>query len=99
MSGRGAGSSGRVDRQFELVPAPSFARRLVAVARQLLGRGLDAGQVCSLFLDVAQVLSKQRRGFTREEFLTLCAELYDRGEVEQEVVTSGVRLTARGGSA
>ena len=103
MSRRGAGS-GRTKRatqprEIELVETPALARKVVAVAKELLREGLDAGQVSSLFTDAAAMLSKQKHGFTREEWLTLCEELYDRDEPVAEVVRRGIRLTAPGGVA
>lgn len=107
MSRRGAGSALRRQSQFDLKPAPSFARRIVSLAREMLAEGLDAGEVCSLFTDAAQVLSKQRGGLSRQDWLELCAELYDRGESgrggegegEGGANRGGPRLTAPGGEA
>ncbi len=79
-----------------MVPAPALARRVVSLARELLREGLDAGEVCSLFTDAAQVLSKQPRGLGREDWLALCADLYDRDDTE---VCGAPRLTAPGGEA
>ncbi len=95
MSRRGAGSVARTETKLELVPAPELARRVVRLARELLGEGLDAGEVCSLFTDAAQILSKQRGGFSRDEWRELCDVLYER----DEEIAEAPRLTAPGGSA
>lgn len=96
MSRRGAGSAVSRDSQFDLMPAPALARRVVALAKELMGDGLDAGEVASLFTDAAQILSKQRGGMSRAEWLALCSELYDRDEAGEDL-PGGLRLTAKGG--
>lgn len=96
MSRRGAGSPVTGGARFELVPAPALARRVVALAKELLREGLAAGEVASLFTDAAQFLSKQKGGMPREEWLALCAELYD-FERRDGVGPGEPRLTAPGG--
>jgi hypothetical protein len=99
MSRRGAGSSALKGREsrFEHVPVGALGRPVIEAARKLLQSGLDAGQACSLFTHVAAILSKQRGGLSRDEWLDLCEELYDRAE--QGEVETGLRLTAPGGAA
>lgn len=96
MSRRGAGSTLRREGHFDLMPAPALARRVVALAKELMGEGLTPAEVSSLFTDAAQVLSKQRGGLTREEWLELCAELYDR-DGHDEPAQTVPRFTAPGG--
>lgn len=96
MSRRGAGSALRKESQFDLMPAPALARRVVCLAKELMREGLAPGEVSSLFTDAAQVLSKQQGGMSRDEWLALCAELYDL-EREEDGVSTEPRLTAPGG--
>jgi hypothetical protein len=98
MSGRGAGSRRRTrldeSERFSFVPAPVLAKPVITVAQELLQLGLTSADVCSLFTHAAAVLCHQQDGMPREEFLALCAELYDADAVER-----GVAVTAPGGSA
>lgn len=94
MSRRGAGSSLRRERRFEHVPVSELGRPVIVLARQLLQTGLTPAEVSSLFTHAAAVLSQQENGLTREEWLGLCEELYDRDEAEGDA-----RLTAPGGEA
>jgi hypothetical protein len=98
MSRRGAGSglAHKLEQseRFDYVPAPALARPVLEVAKQLLEMGLSSAEVCSLFSHAASTLAHQDDGLPREEWLALCAELYDADEVETAPV-----LTSRGGSA
>lgn len=94
MSRRGAGSLLPKESRFEHVPVNELGRPVIATARALLRQGLTPGEVCSLFTHAAAVLSQQEGGLSREEWLDLCEELYDRGAVDGEA-----RLTAPGGVA
>lgn len=79
--------------RFDLVPVPSMARPVIKVARQLLGRGLTAAEVCSLFTHAACTLAQQEGGIERDEWLELCRELHD------ENTAADAAVNASGGSA
>lgn len=97
MSRRGAGSLARKleeSERFDFVPAPALAKPVLDVAKQLRELGLSSAEVCSLFSHAAAVLAHQDDGVPRDEWLALCAELYDADAVESAPV-----LTSKGGSA
>lgn len=92
------------DSPFVYSLAPAQAQRVVQLAREMLSEGLTTAEVCSLFTDAGQVLSKQEKGLTRDEWLDLCEELYDMeeaddDELEAASVATDARLTAPGGQA
>lgn len=93
MSRRGAGSALKAPT-FELIEAPALGRPVITVARELLRHGLSPAEVCALFTHAASTLAHQPRGFTRDEWLALCEQLYDESLGADEAL-----LTAPGGSS
>lgn len=95
MSRRGAGSEHAEERaEFEFHEASALAAPVLTVAKELLRLGFSAGEVCSLFTHAASALAKLDDGLERDDWLDLCAELYDRDELQDDS-----RLTAPGGEA
>ena len=89
----GAGEVPASER-FDFVAAPAIGRSVLAVAKALRHQGLTPAEVASLFTHAAAVLVQQEHGMERDEWLALCAELYDASAVDGDA-----RVTSPGGSS
>jgi hypothetical protein len=88
-AGRGApvswsarqGAAQVVANAHSFVEVGALGRPAVTAANQLLRSGLARDEACSLLAQAAVEVGRDK--LTREEWLQLCADLYDRGS-EQE---------------
>lgn len=93
MSRRGAGvargyPAEREARALQLIETPALGRVVMEVARGLMRNGMKAPEAASLLAHAAAHLAQQGENrLSRDEWLTLCAVLWD-GPDGSELVTS-----------
>lgn len=95
MSRRGAGVARRMDAtaaerepELELMEVPALGALVGDTARELIARGMRAPEVSSLMAHAAAQLAQQGPNrLTRDEWLTLCAVLWD-GPDGSDLVTA-----------
>lgn len=83
--------------RFSFEEVGALGRPIVAVAQQLLRKGLTSAELCSLLTQTAAMLAQQEDGLDgREEWLALASELFDAQANDGE---SDRAITAPGGEA
>lgn len=89
MSRRGAGLAGRAgESEPEFITTPALGRLVADTARRLVRAGMRPPEVSSLLAHAAAELAQQGENqLTRDEWLTLCAVLWD-GPGGESFVTS-----------